>query len=141
MTEAKPKRPRNELLDNLITTYAVFRECKPLAIGIHKAISEKTPDIDRGQLRSAMKIHTAATRYLKALASAEVRYDLDGNAAGEVTAEQREQAATTLKERFKRDADRRKAEVAEKKKAAEELEKAAQRQESLLKLAAKFNVR
>jgi ProP effector len=131
MTDTHPqKSSRNALLDTLIATYPVFRDGRPLALGIHKTLLERMPDLTKEQIRVALKIHTGSTRYLKALSQADERYDLDGAAAGSVTPEQKEQAATQLKERFKKAAERRKAE-----------EDAKKRQESLLKLAEKFNSR
>jgi ProP effector len=131
MSDPQPKKPsRNALLDTLGATYAVFRDGRPLALGIHKVLLERTPDLTKEQVRVALKIHTGSTRYLKALAHATERFDLDGQPAGEVTAEQREQAQTQLKERFKKVAERKQAE-----------EDAKKRQESLLKLAEKFNSR
>lgn len=118
------------LLDILKSSFLVFREYKPLAVGIHKAIREKLPEVDERQLREAMKRHTGSTRYLKGLTEGGDRFDLDANPAGEVTEEQREQAATTIRERFRKDAERRKAE--------QEMQR---RQENLLKLAEKFNAR
>ena len=133
--EVQPKQAgRNAILDMLRTSFPVFRDHRPLALGIHKTIRERFPDLNAGQLRTAMRIHTTTTAYLKALASGDQRFDLDGQPAGEVTAEQKEQAASDLRERFKKGAERRKAEQ----KAQREEE---QRQEKLLKLAEKFNTR
>lgn len=84
-----------------------------------------------------MKTHTASTRYLKALSQATVRLDLDGNPAGEVTAEQRQQATDGLRERFKKGAERRRTEL----EAQAQQQKAQERQQNLLKLAEKFNKR
>lgn len=123
-------RPRNATLETLSESYAVFRDCLPLAIGIHKAIAERKPEIDKAQLRNALRLHTASTRYLKALSQAKERFDLDGKLAGEVTAEQRQQATDDLRERFRKGAERRRAE-----------QEAQERQEKLLKLAEKFNAR
>ncbi len=128
--EHKPSRTRNATLEMLSATFPVFRDCQPLAVGIHKAIKEKLPDIDAGQLRAAMKIHTASTKYLKVLSQGGSRFDLDGNVAGEVTAEQRTQATDGLRERFRKGAERKKAEQQEK-----------ERQDKLLQLAEKFNTR
>lgn len=126
--EQKPPRSRNPVLDTLAASFKVIRECQPLALGIHKVIKERMPDLDMQQLRSAMRMHTASTRYLKLLSQADTRFDLDGAAAGEVTAEQRQQALDTLRERFRKKAEQHKAELAAK-----------QHQEKLLKLAEKFN--
>jgi ProP effector len=123
----KSPRPRNTVLETLGTAFPVVRDYKPLAIGIHKVIAERMPELDKAQLRTALKMHTASTRYLKTLCSETVRVDLDGNAAGEITAEQRQAAGDALKERFRKAADRKRAEQQEK-----------ERQEKLLKLTEKF---
>lgn len=139
-TPAKPPS-RNALLETISANFAVFRECRPLALGIHKVIIERMPEIDTAQLRLAMRLHTASTRYLKALLATGERFDLDGNPAGEVTAEQREVASTTLRERFKKSAERRKAEEHALKAARQEQEAQQKRQEKLAQLAARFNLR
>lgn len=126
--EQKPSRSRNPVLDTLTTSFKVIRDCQPLALGIHKVIKERMPELDMQLLRSAMRMHTASTRYLKLLSQADVRFDLDGVPAGEVTAEQKQQALDTLRERFRKKAEQHKAELAAK-----------QHQEKLLKLAEKFN--
>lgn len=129
MSDPSPKNRRgNSVLDTLAATFPVFRECRPLAIGIHKAIKARLPDLNDAQLRFALKSHTASTRYLKALANGDTRFDLDGNPAGAVSPEQRQLALDGVKERFRKAAERKKAEQQEK-----------ERQEKLLKLAEKFN--
>lgn len=130
MTDSAPQahRPANATLEVLVSSFPVFRDGKPLAIGIHKAIKARLPDIGEGSLRLALKNHTASTKYLKAISNGNQRFDLDGNPAGEITDEQRQQALTTLKERFRKIADRKKAEQAEK-----------ERQTKLQLLAEKFN--
>ena len=132
---------RNTLLDSLSTTFAVIRDCQPLALGIHKSIKERMPDVDAAELRSAMRIHTATTRYLKALITGKERFDLDGNPAGEVTEEQREVASTTLRERFKKNAERKRAELKSQEAAQKAQEAIEKRQEKLTQLAARFNRR
>lgn len=139
-TETKSSR-RNALLDTLSTNYPVFREYQPLALGIHKTVKERMPEVEAAELRSAMKIHTASTRYLKALVTGKSRFDLDGQVAGEVTEEQREVASTALRERFKKAAERRKAEELAKKAALKEQEALEKRSEKLAQLAARFNSR
>lgn len=142
MAAIEAKSPRsNPVLDTLNSSFAVFRDCLPLAIGIHKAIKERQPDIDAAQLRLALRIHTASTRYLKAQVTGKERFDLDGAVAGQVTDEQREVASTTLKERFKKAAERRRADEKAKQDALKEQQAQQQRQEKLGQLAAKFNRR
>lgn len=125
----KPRAPRrNALLEQLIQSYPVFRECKPLAIGIHKTLLAERPDIDKADLRTAMMLHTHSTAYLKVIVAGAARFDLTGAAAGMVTAEQQDQAVATLKERLRLAKERRKAE-----------DEAKKRQEKLQQLAEKFS--
>jgi ProP effector len=132
MTDPHPqaRRAPNPVLETLLATFPVFRDTQPLAIGIHKAIKLRLPDISEGSLRMALKGYTASTKYLKAIANGMQRFDLDGNPAGELTAEQRQQALETIKERFRKAAERKKAE-----------QEGKERQEKLQKLAEKFNQR
>lgn len=131
MSDSAPKPGRsNALLDRLYSEFPVFRDHRPLAIGIHKALILRLPDLDKGQVRNALHLHTGSTRYLKSIVENAPRFDLDNTPDGVVTAEQHKQAATTLRERFRKAAERRKADEDEKK-----------RQAKLLSLAEKFNSR
>ncbi len=109
MAQTKPAQP-NQLLDALSQRYAVIKEGKPLAVGIHKAIIAIEPDISVPQLKVALKRHTNSTRYLKAVATGADRYDLAGAVAGNVTEEQKALAAETLKDRFRKAAERKREE-------------------------------
>lgn len=132
----KPVRG-NSLLEQLQAEFPVFRDCKPLAIGIHKQLMERKPDLDKNMVRVALHGHTASTRYLKALTQGAPRLDLDGQPAGEVTVEQQELAVKTLRDRIKLVKERQKADEAQRK--AEE--EAAIRQTKLQQLAEKFGKR
>lgn len=119
------------LLKDLQQQFAVLGQCLPLAIGIDKQLLRGLPQLDRKLLRVALRLHTNSLRYLKAMEKATVRFDLDGHAREEVSAEHRAFAAQTLRERFKKEAERRKGQ--------REAEEAARRQtEKLNQLAAKF---
>lgn len=122
------------LLKSLQERFVVFREFRPLAIGLDKLIRAEMPEIAVKPLRQALAFHTKSTPYLKAMASATVRYNLDGSEADAVTDEHRAHATMLLKERFKKQAEKRKAELAEQ---AEQKE-AERRAEKLLALAEKF---
>ncbi len=138
MSDAAPKtNQRSALLTRLYAEFPVFRDYRPLAIGIHKSLMERIPELDKGQVRTALHAHTAMTRYLKVIVAGAPRFDLDGNVSGEVTAEQQALAVATLRERFKKGAERRKAEL----EAQQREEEARLRQEKLEKLAQKFNPR
>ena len=139
-----PTDPRT-LLKTLQKDFPVFRECKPLAIGIDKLLLAKLPELDRKTLRIALGLHTHSTRYLKAVAQGTARFDLDGNSGVELTEAHRQHATETLQERSKKEADRRKAQqeleaVERKREAAERQQQAEKRQrsEKLELLAAKF---
>lgn len=119
------------MLKRLQAESPAFRDCKPLALKIDTSILARFQDFDRKNLRIAMRMHTASTKYLKAVERGSERFDLDGKPAGEVTEEQRQHAATTLKERF--------AAVAKQQKEKREAEEAERRREEKLKqLVSKF---
>jgi ProP effector len=120
-------KPQDPILTQLNTLSIVFRETRPLAIGIHKAIYVALPEIDKNALKLTLKRYTASTRYLKAVAAGGPRYDLEGNANGEVSPEQKQQANDALIERFRKQAERHR-----------EAEKAKQHQAKLQQLADKF---
>ncbi len=142
MSDAAPKpNQRSALLARLYAEFPVFRDYRPLAIGIHKSLMERIPELDKGQMRTALHAHTAMTRYLKVIVAGASRFDLDGNVSGEVTAEQQALAVATLRERFKKGAERRKAELEAQQREEKAREEARQRQEKLEKLAQKFNPR
>lgn len=129
-----PVQAARALLKELQEKFAVFRDHAPLAIGIDKEILARLPDIDRKALRTALRMHTHSLRYLRAMEKATSRLDLDGNAAAEVTEEHRKHASETLRERFKKDAEQRKAQ-----REAEAAER--RRTEKLEQLTAKFSRR
>lgn len=119
------------LLKTLQESFAVLNDHAPLAIGIDKQIIARLPEINRKTLRVALNMHTNSLRYLKTMEKATHRLDLDGNNAEELSAEHRKYAADVLRERFKKNAERRKVQ-----REAEEAER--QRTEKLSQLVEKF---
>ena len=126
-----PGQNARALLKMLQETYAVFRDYSALAIGIDKLLLAQRPDIERKILRIALGMHTNSLRYLKTMEKARHRLDLAGNVVAEVPQEHRKHAAEVVRERFKKDAERRKAQ-----REAEALEQ--QRAEKLSQLVEKF---
>ncbi|PQO97305.1 activator of osmoprotectant transporter prop [Massilia phosphatilytica] len=122
------------LLKQLQQEFKAFRDCLPLAIGIDKQVLARLPALNRKTMRAALGIHTGSMRYLRAMEKATVRYDLDGNPGAEVTDTHRQHAKELLQERFKKEADRKKAE----RDAAAQAEADRKRQEKLQQLASKF---
>ncbi|MFC4932184.1 ProQ/FINO family protein [Massilia sp. GCM10023247] len=133
----QPGQPQSAraLLKQLQQQFPAFRDCLPLAIGIDKQLLARLPGLDRKTMRAALGIHTGSMRYLRSMEKATVRYDLDGVAGAEVTDTHRSHAKEQLQLRFKKEADRKKAEKA----AAAEAEAARLRQEKLQQLASKFS--
>jgi ProP effector len=123
------------LLKQLQQQFEAFRNCLPLEIGIDKQLLARMPDLNRKLMRAALGIHTGSMRYLRAMEKATVRYDLDGKAGAEVTDTHRQHAKELLQQRFKKEADRKKAE----RDAAVEAEAERKRQEKLQQLASKFS--
>ena len=134
----EPTIDARALLKDIQTRHDVFRNFSPLAIGIDKQLLAQQPELNRKALRMALRSHTMSTRYLKEMEKAAARLNLDGTAAGEVTEDARTHSAELLRERFKKQAEQRKA-VQEAARAEQEAAKAEQRrQEKLSQLTEKF---
>lgn len=107
---ADPKQDARSLLKSIQEKYPVFGGFKPLAIGIDRQLLAQEAGIDRRVLRLALGMHTHSYRYLKSMEKVGQRFNLDGSPAGEVPEEHRQHAADILRERARKDAERRKAE-------------------------------
>lgn len=137
-----PASPAHVLLKKLRDDFPVFRKNMPLAIGIDKQIIARLPEIDRKVLRIALAMHTKSSPYLRQMAKAEARFDLDGNVVNEVTESHRTYASKVLTERSQKKDERRAAQRELERKAqrdAEEAEAAGIRAEKLNRLVAKFS--
>lgn len=132
-TSADAQSPR-ALLKQLQQQFKAFRDCLPLAIGIDKQVLARMPNLNRKVMRAALGIHTGSMRYLRAMEKATVRFDLDGTPGAEVTDTHRQHAKELLQQRFKKEAERKKAE----RDAAVQAEADRKRQEKLQQLASKF---
>lgn len=126
------------LLKDIHRRFDVFRNHSPLAIGIDRQLLAELPDLEKKVLRLAMRSHTISTRYLKEMANGKQRLNLDGTPAGEVTDENRQHAAELLRERFKKQAEQRKATEAAARVAEAAAKAEAQRLEKLNQLTEKF---
>ena len=133
--QGTPAPSARALLKQLQQQFPAFRDCLPLAIGIDKQLLSRIPGLDRKTMRAALGIHTGSMRYLRAMEKATQRFDLDGVAGAEVTDTHRLHAKEQLQQRFKKEAERKKAEKA----AEAEAEAARLRQEKLQQLASKFS--
>jgi ProP effector len=104
-----PGQNARALLKTLQESFSVFRDYSPLAIGIDKQLLARLPDLDRKTLRIALGMHTHSLRYLKTMEKATHRMDIDGHAGEAVAETHRSHATEVLRDRFKKDAERRKA--------------------------------
>jgi ProP effector len=134
------------LLKQFQEQFPPFRDCLPLSIGIDKQILARLPELDRKTMRTALGIHTGSLRYLRVMEKATLRYDLDGTAGAEVTQTHRDHASQVLQERFKKEAERKKAERAAERATANAAREAAAAEEAnrvrldkLNQLTAKFS--
>jgi ProP effector len=116
-----PGQTARALLKTLQESFPVFRDYSPLAIGIDKELLASRPEIDRKVLRIALGMHSHSLRYLKTMEKATHRLHLDGSVGDEVAPAHRAHATETLRERFRKDAERRKAQRDAEAKAAREL--------------------
>lgn len=129
------------LLKSLQNDFPVFRDSKPLVIGIDKQLLARLPELDRKTLRIALGIHTHSTRYLKAVANGITRFDLQGNAGDALTESHRKHALDTLQERAAKEAERRKEQEEQRKREAAERRRETaeiERSQKLGQLVAKF---
>lgn len=138
--EASPEKTIDvrTLLKELQTRFDVFRNFSPLAIGIDKQVFAALPEVSKKAVRLALRSHTISTRYLKEMEKGEQRFNLDGSAASEVTDENRQHASEQLRERFKKQAEVRRAAEAAAKAAEAEARAEERRQQKLQQLASKF---
>ena len=109
-TPAPAAQSPRSLLKQLQTQFPAFRDFLPLSIGIDKQLLAVMPELDRKTMRTALGIHTGSLRYLKVMEKAKVRHDLDGTPGAEVTDTHRAHATQVLQERYKKEAERKKAE-------------------------------
>lgn len=76
---------------------------KPIQLKVQQAIEARVPGrFAKKALSGFLARHTASTSYLIALTKSETRFDLDGQPAGELSAEHREAAKKALGERRER---------------------------------------
>lgn len=134
--------PGRQLLKQLKSEFPIFRKNLPLSVGIDKQIIAKLPDIERKALRIALGMHTKSALYLHKMAEAKTRYNLDESPAEEIKDTHRGYAQDVLKERSRKDDERRKHEREAQEKAQRAAEEAAAEQrrlEKLNQLTAKFS--
>lgn len=76
---------------------------RPLAIGIHKMIKQRLPQLTNRRIEGMLSAYTSNPKYLAVLQANAPRYDLDGNQVGLVTEKQAEIARHQLAARSETD--------------------------------------
>ncbi len=109
---AAQNKEAKALIKELQAQFEVFRDFRPLAIGIDKQVLGRLPETNAKVLRRALAFHTKSTPYLKSMSKATVRFDLAGAEGEAVPQEHRDFAQELLRERQKKFAEQRKAEQA-----------------------------
>lgn len=81
---------------------------KPLKLRVHVDIQARAPgEFPKAVLAAFMRRHTGSTAYLQAVARGGARIDLDGQPAGDISAEHRQAAVDELARRRARHAEQR----------------------------------
>jgi sRNA-binding protein len=75
-----------------------YRPHRPLKVGIAADIPAPCPAVERRVLKVALSAYARRIMYLKGMVAGAARVDLEGKAAGEVTAKDAEYAAAKLAE-------------------------------------------
>jgi sRNA-binding protein len=115
------KQARGELLEVLRDRWPQAfpldaQRIRPLAVGIRQDIAAHLPQQPLGRIGAAIGLfqRLMGPAYYRAVLRGGPRYDLDGHARGEVTAEEQEQATRDLQAFFERQKERQKRVAAEK---------------------------
>lgn len=84
------KKSQTEMIAaHVYAKYDVFKQFRPLALGIHEVLIAALPQFDAQLVSRVLANHCRRQRYLKALARGGKRFDLALKAVGEVTAEEK----------------------------------------------------
>ena len=73
-----------------------YQPHRPLKVGIAADIPARCPELDRRKLGAVLSAYTQRVMYLEGMVAGAARIDLDGNACGEVSADDVSHAAVRL---------------------------------------------
>lgn len=80
------------ITEYIYSRFEVFRQFRPLTVGIHAHLIEALPQFDANLIARVVANHCRRPRYIKALARGGKRFDLAGRVLGEVTLEEKKAA-------------------------------------------------
>ena len=107
---AMSKKKQMEMLANHIyASYAVFRQFKPLAVGIHVILEHQLPQYDVALIHRFLSNHCRKPRYLKSVALGKKRFSLEGKPVADlleqdILAAQKNIAASETRQRLLQEA-------------------------------------
>ena len=87
------KKQTDMIANHIYGKYDVFRNFKPLALGIDQDLTSAMPQYDPVLIARVLANHCRRPRYLKALARGGKRFDLNNRFKGEVSTEEQAIAA------------------------------------------------
>jgi sRNA-binding protein len=87
------KKKQTEMIaEHVYGKFEVFRQFRPLALGIHESLIAAMPQFDPALIARVVANHCRKPRYIKSLARGGKRFDLNGKPAGEVKPEEKKAA-------------------------------------------------
>lgn len=87
------KKKQTEMIaEHVYGKYEVFRQFRPLALGIHESLIAALPQFDPVLIARVVANHCRKPRYVKSLARGGKRFDLGGKPSGEVKPEEKKAA-------------------------------------------------
>ncbi|RQO76087.1 ProQ/FINO family protein [Aquitalea sp. FJL05] len=87
------KKKQTEMIaEHVYSKFEVFRQFRPLALGIHESLIAALPQFEPTLISRVVANHCRKPRYVKSLARGGKRFDLAGKPTGEVTAEEKKAA-------------------------------------------------
>ena len=87
------KKKQTEMIaEHVYGKFDVFRQFRPLALGIHESLIAALPQFDPVLISRVVANHCRKPRYVKSVARGGKRFDLAGKPAGEVKPEERKAA-------------------------------------------------
>jgi sRNA-binding protein len=87
------KKKQTEMIaEHVYGKYEVFRQFRPLALGIHESLIAALSQFDPVLISRVVANHCRKPRYIKSLARGGKRFDLHGKPVGEVKPEEKKAA-------------------------------------------------
>ena len=90
------KKQIDMIADHIYTHYAVFKQFKPLAIGIHETLEAVLKQHEPQLIHRVLSNHCRKPRYMKSVANGTKRFSLDNKPVSNLTPEEKMSAQKQL---------------------------------------------